>query len=249
MSDWYRYAWQLQGENAQFLVDLSYAEAFDALGDFTTLLHVSCFSMAEDAQTFTKRELRQLDRILARCRETLGDKAVYVGSIDVHAQRRYYFYTADARLIVPLMAACSGFLAIRIECGKSAEPNRQTYYRLLLPDAEKRQSADNARYIQTLVGRGDDSAAVRRVNLHLYLPTALSRERFVRDAKSLGFAIGNGDYVPERELPYYIVIHAVAPLTVEAVTELTTKAIRAAQPYGGVLEHFDSAFVPRRSWL
>jgi hypothetical protein len=62
----------------------------------------------------------------------------------------------------------------------------------------------------------------------------------------MGFAIGETDYIPEREPSYYIVLHAVSPLDKSAITELTTKAIYAAEAYGGVLEHLDSAFIPKR---
>jgi hypothetical protein len=62
----------------------------------------------------------------------------------------------------------------------------------------------------------------------------------------MGFAIGETDYIPERDPSYYIVLHSISPLEIATITELTTKAIYAAETYGGVLEHFDSAFVPKR---
>ena len=41
-------------------------------------------------------------------------------------------------------------------------------------------------------------------------------------------------------------LHAISPLDHEAITELTTKAIMTAETYGGVMEHFDSAFIQKR---
>lgn len=246
MNDWYVYNWELQGLPAQFHVDLSYVEQFDALGDFTTLLYVTCYSKKADARSFSGREKRLLDLVCKDCLKILGDPCAYVGSIDVAAQRRYYFYTSDARLLVPLMSYCTEETALRLECSKTEEQNRQTYYRLLVPDAAKRQSVDNAAYIDSLRARGDDSAANRRVNLHFYFPSSTSRSLFNESAKSMGFALGQADYIPEREPSYYQVLHAIGPLELAAVTDLTTKAIGAAEPYGGVLEHFDSAFIPKR---
>ncbi|MDP3447700.1 MAG: ribonuclease E inhibitor RraB, partial [Eubacteriales bacterium] len=104
----------------------------------------------------------------------------------------------------------------------------------------------NAVYIESLHQRGDDNTAYRRVNLHFYFPNANGRTLFAENAKTLGFAIGKTDYIPEREPSYYIVLHAISPLEQEAVTELTTKAIYAAETYGGVMEHFDSAFIQKR---
>ncbi|MPM75592.1 hypothetical protein SDC9_122586 [bioreactor metagenome] len=246
MRDWYVYDWDLQGLPAQFHVDLRYVEEFDTLGDFTTLLYVSCYPKKAEAQAFSAREKRVLDNVSKECERILGEHCAFVGFIDILAQRRYYFYTSDARLLVPLMAYCAEEDSLRLECFKAEEPNRQTYYRLLIPDNAKRQSVDNAAYIASLRQRGDDNAAYRRVNLHFYFPSASGRTLFGENAKTLGFAIGKTDYIPEREPSYYIVLHAISPLDQESITELTTKAIYAAETYGGVMEHFDSAFIQKR---
>ena len=249
MSEWYSYEWELLGHPAEFHVDLAYREEFDALGDFTTLLYVSCFSLTPGAQAFTGREERQLAGVLRDCLKVLAGKAAYVGFIDVEAQRRYYFYTSDARLLVPLMHVCEEQGDFRVECVKASEPNRQTYYRLLVPDNAKRQANDNRSYIESLRVRGDDLSAMRRVNLHFYFPTVQGRTLFARDARQLGFAIGADDYIAERELPYYLAIHRVSTLDARAVTRLTSDAIAAAEAYDGAMDHLDSAFVPKRKWL
>ncbi len=249
MSEWYAYDWELQGLPAKFRVDLAYAEEFDALGDFTTLLYLTCYSKNPSATDFTARERRILKSVCKDALKILGSQSVFVGSIDVGAQRRYYFYTADARLLVPMLALCADETALKLECLKADEPNRQTYYRLLVPDAAKRQSVDNERYIRALRERGDDNAAYRRVNLHFYLPSAFARTLFAESARTQGFAIGADDYIPEQEPPYYLALHAVSPLEKQALTVLTTNAISAAEPYGGLLEHLDAAFIPKRGLL
>jgi hypothetical protein len=246
MRDWYVYEWDLQDLPARFHVDMKYVEEFDTLGDFTTLLYVSCYPKNPESQSFSPREKRILDSVSKECLSILGDPCAFVGFIDIAAQRRYYFYTPDARLLVPLMAYCAEEDSLRLECFKAEEPNRQTYYRLLVPDNAKRQRVDNEAYIESLRLRGDDLAAYRRVNLHLYFPSASGRTLFGENAKSLGFAIGSTDYIPERDPSYYIVLHTISPLEPEIVTELTTKAIYAAETYGGVMDHFDSAFIQKR---
>jgi hypothetical protein len=107
MSDWYVYDWDLQGLPACFHVDLQYVEQFDTLGDFTTLLDVSGYPKKAEANTFSPREMRALDSVGKECVKILGAQCAFVGWIDIEAQRRYYFYTSDARLLVPLMAYCS----------------------------------------------------------------------------------------------------------------------------------------------
>lgn len=246
MRDWYVYDWDLQGLPAQFHVDLKYVEEFDTLGDFTTLLYISCYPKKPEAQAFSAREKRALENVGKECVRILGEHCAFVGFIDILAQRRYYFYTSDARLLVPLMAYCTEEDTLRLECFKAEEPNRQTYYRLLVPDGAKRQSVDNAAYIASLRQRGDDNEAYRRVNLHFYFPSASGRTLFSESAKAQGFAIGKTDYIAERDPSYYIVLHAISQLEQESITELTTKAIYAAETYGGVMEHFDSAFIQKR---
>ena len=249
MSDWYSYNWELAGQPAAFHVDLSFVDAFDALGDFTTLLYVSCFCKRENAAAFTPRELRRLPGVLSDCLEALGRQAVCVGFIDVQAQRRYYFYASDPRLLVPLMHVCAAQKDFRVECTKTAEPNRQTYYRLLVPDAAKRQVAGNRAYIESLKKRGDDTSAMRRIGLYFYFPTAQARAGFILGAREAGFAIGRDDYIPEHDPPYYLALHGIVPLEQAAVTRMTTVAIYAAEPYGGVFDHLDSAFIPKRTRL
>lgn len=245
MNNWYDYQWELSGQPAWFHVNLDYIEEFDHLGDFTTLLHVTCMPINEKS-TFRRSDYKRLEKVLAACLRILGEKAVYVGSIEYPSQRRYYFYTADPRLFIPLLKYSEENADFRISCEKASELNRQTYYRLLVPDTAQQQAANNLSYIQSLAARGDDTQSPRRVNLHFYFPTGASREAFSSSAKEIGFAIGKGDYIPERELPYYLPIHRIAPLEISVLTDLTSQAIYAAEEYGGILEHFDSAFVPIR---
>ena len=249
MNEWYAYDWELSGQPARFCVDMSYAAEFDALGDFTTLLYVSCCSKNAQATAFTARERRHLDDVLKDCQRVLKGKSLYAGYIDMLAQRRYYFYVSDARLLVPMLSVCKDDGVLRINCIKVAEPNRQTYYRLLMPDAAKRQSNDNALYIESLRKRGDDNDAPRRVNLHFYFPTVQGRSQFAEEIRQCGFALGREDCVSEREQPYYLVIHRVSPLHKDAVTLLTTQAIECAAPYGGTFAHFDSAIIIKRGIL
>lgn len=249
MSEWYSYDWELSGQPAQFHVDLSYVTEFDTLGDFITLLYVSCYSRNENATAFTPREKRHLTDVFKDCQRVLAGKSVYVGYIDMLAQRRYYFYVSDARLLVPMLSVCKDDGVLRLNCTKAAEPNRQTYYRLLVPDAAKRQANDNLRYIAALKARGDDNDAPRRVNLHFYFPTVQGRSHFANEIRQAGFAIGKDDYISEQELPYYLAVHRISPLHSDAVTRLTTEAIECASAYGGVLGRFDSAIVIKRGIL
>ncbi len=248
MSEWFSYDWELHELEARYQVDLAYAHAFfeEALAGFTTLLFISCFPGAQGDNLFSARERRRLGAVLARCQKLLGDAAVYVGSIDTGTQCRYYFYAADARLLVGLYDLCSKEKVLTLECGKNDEPARQSYFQLLYPDEAKKQGADNAVYIAALKKRGDELSAPRRVNFHLYFPTVYARIDFLREALQAGFAIGRTEFVPEHDAPHYAVVHAVSPLEWKAVTALTTRVIYLALPREGQFSHFDSAFIAKR---
>ncbi len=246
MSNFFRYNWELHGQTARFLVDLDYAGKFDLMGDFITLIHVTCLPVDPSQPEFSRRERARLETVAPRCMEILGQSGAYVGAIDIGPQRRLYFYVSDARLLVPIFDLCSNEKGLTLACAKADEPHRQTYYRLLMPDEAKKQSAANEAYIAELRQRGDDTAAYRRINLHLRFPTIFAASAFLREAKEAGFALGRDSYTPEQELPHETTVHAVSRLLWNDVTTLTTRAIRLAEPYGGVLNSVDSAFVERR---
>jgi len=65
MSEWYVYDWELQGLPARFHVDFRYVEEFDSLGDFTTLLYVSCYAKKPDVlfRAGTARAGRRKQRV------------------------------------------------------------------------------------------------------------------------------------------------------------------------------------------
>lgn len=246
MSEFYSYKWDLRGQQASFCVDLEYAAKLDLLGDFTTLLHVTCLPLEREAPAFTKREQKKLDDVEARCTALLGKAGVFVGRIDVGAQRRLYYYTNDAKLLLPLNNLCAKESGLTLACARVPEPNRQTYYRLLYPSAAKMQGEKNASLIELMKKRGDDLAAHRRINLHLVFPGAPAMNAFAGEAKDSGLAIGNTGFNPERDLPHTLSVHAISQLNWEDLTKLTTNVISIAERCGGALDYVDSAFVEKR---
>jgi hypothetical protein len=247
MSNWFVYDWELDGTPAQIHTDLSYLEEFDHLGDFTTLLTVTWESLYPDAERFTGHELHGLEKVLSRCLSILDKKAAFVGYTDAGAYRKEYFYTGDARLLVPMMNYCADERRFRGGCVKSLEPERQTYYRMLVPNQAKRQSVENRRYICAMKDSGDDLSVPRRLSLLFSFPSGRSRSLFAQEILTAGFAVGADDYVPEKELPYTLILHVISPLESAAVTHLTTEAISVGEAFGGKMENLSAAFMRRRT--
>lgn len=246
MSELFCYKWDLRGQLADFAVDLEYAAKLDLLGDFTTLLHVTCLPLDGEQAAFSKRELRKLTDVQERCTALLGKAGAFVGRIDVGAQRRLYYYTSDAKLLLALNNFCAKESAFALSCTRVNEPNRQTYYRLLYPNAAKFQGKRNEEFIEIMRSRGDDLASMRRINLHLLFAGAPAMNAFAAEAKTAGFAIGNTGFIPERETPHTLSVHAVSRLEWEELTKLTTEAITIAERCGGTFGYVDSAFVEKR---
>ena len=94
--------------------------------------------------------------------------------------------------------------------------------------------------------RGDDLAAPRRINLHFCFPVIRQPDPFLEEVRQQGFAIGQIDCNTAYELPYSVTLHAVSALDRAQLNALTTKAILAAQQYGGVFDRLDSQFVPKK---
>lgn len=246
MSEWFAYDWEVRGLPARFRVDLQYAEQPDLRERFVTLLFVTAVPRREGAAAFSFMERGRLEPMLQHCRALLGEAGVHVGTVSLGAQVRHYFYTSDARLLVPLYAYCSRERGLRLSCSKAEEPGWETYRQYLCPDAGKRQSAANRAFIADRLARGDDVATPRRIDLTFRFATMQQRTRFGAEAATLGFVAGRAGFDEDLDAPYTLTLHASAPLVFETLTALTAEAIAAAAPLAGQLDHLDAVFLPKR---
>lgn len=246
MSNLFSYNWYLKEAPASFQVDLEYAGKFDLLGDFTTLLYITCLPADPEQTAFGRREQSLLVKVQKRISQLLGDAGAFVGSIDLQAQRILYYYTNDAKRLLAINAYCGKEGRLALTCTRANEPNQQTYYQLLYPDGVKLQGVENARLISAMKQRGDLLSAHRRINLHLRFYGAPGMQRFADLAREEGFAIGNMDFIPEREYPHGLTVHCLLPLEWEPLTAATTELIALSAGCQGILEYVDCAFVEKR---
>lgn len=246
MSNWFAYDWELRGAPARFQVDLAFAEPDGACRRRTTLLYVSCGTRRAGADGFSFWERRHLSAVLARCTALLGEQGRHVGTVTLPAQVYYYFYADDARLIVPIYEFCAADTGLHLACAKADEPQQQTYFQFLYPDAAKRQAVANRAWIDARRAQGDELQAPRRIDLTFSFPTAQARAAFSAEAAALGFVAGRVGFDEARDAPYTQTLHASAPLELRALTEHTTRAIAAAQPLSGTLDQLDAAFLSKK---
>ena len=239
------YDWEVQNLPAVFHVDMQYAPEPEKLNGHTCLLFLTCSSKHPKKTGFSALEKMCLDKLLKNAQKVLGNETLFVGYIDLNCQRRYYFYTADPRLVLSLSELAHNESFIHVECSRTDEPGFDTYYYFLFPDDAKYQTIVNKEYINSLAKKGDDTSASRRINLHFCFPSLGSANPFLEEAKNLGFAIGKIDCNEAYELPYCITLHIIAPLESRTLNSITTRAIYAAQKNAGVISRLDCEFVPK----
>lgn len=246
MSEWFAYDWEVRGVPAHFRVDLQFAADPDGPTGYHTMLYVTCSARRADAPAFSFGERKRLSSVLSRCEAILGEQGRFVGVIEQSTSVRYYFYAKDARLLVPLYEYCSDEKRLRLACAKADEPEQQTYYRLLYPDAAKRQSAANDAFIALRRAQGDEPETPRRIDLTFRFPSFQSRAAFTAEATALGFSAGRIGFDETHEAPYTLTLYASAPLLHTPLTALTTQAIAAAAPHCGELAALGAAFLSKR---
>lgn len=242
----FSYEWPVQGKQAYFTVDTGYAEP---MAGYETLLYCALAPREADVEGFTPRELRRLNSLERKLMRALSD-ACYVGVIHMDALRQYYFYVQDPEDALEAMDMIAGKeRLLLVSPGSAEEPDWLTYHALLLPDAAKYQTVLNRELIARMKKSGDGLVFVRRLTFFMCFQSEQTRLLFQDDAKKAGFAIGEPQFRPEYDLPHVLTIHALSALHAPDVDALTTRAIRAAEPFGGELLRWSCPVMPKRNPL
>ena len=242
----FSYVWPLQGVRAHFTVDTGYDEP---MAGYETLVYCALSPRENGAEVFTPREERRCNKIERKLLRALPD-AVYAGMIHMDALCQYYFYVRDAEEAMEAIEHIADKEKLLcVSPGSAHEPDWLTYHALLLPDAAKYQTVLNAKLIERLRKTGDGLASVRRLTFSMCFPSEQTRLLFQEQAKAAGFAIGEPQFKTELPLPHVLTVHALSALVQEDVDDLTTRAIRAAEPFSGELLRWSCPVMPKRSPL
>ena len=244
MTDWLKYEWEYNDQEAVFQVDLQYWELLPALA-YSQLLFVSIAPRDPEAEEFSHAEERRTTALQHLLAEQLEDVAIFIGGIALKNLIQFYFYTADKTLIHRVSQICREENKLQITCGAVAEPKYTTYYCLLFPDDAKLQSVENAAYIKNVQHRDGDLTMVRRVYLNMAFPSEEACDAFMDEIKNLGFTPGIRESVGNSTHPYRVTLKGFSTLRLGDLNRCTARAIRGALPYGGVLDHITADFVDR----
>lgn len=245
MTDWLKYDWEWNEQEAVFQVDLQYWELLPTLA-YPHLVFVSVAPRSPKAEDFTHAEERRLTALQHLLAEQLEDVAIFVGGIALKNVVQFYFYTADESLIQRTASICRKEPHLRITCGEVTEPHYATYYRLLFPDDAKLQSVENAAYIRSVQHRDGDLSLVRRVRLTMAFPSEEACDAFIAEIPHLGFTVGLRESVGNATHPYRVILNGFSSLKLSDLNRCTARAIRGALPYGGVLDSVQADLIERR---
>lgn len=212
---------------------------------YAHLVYISCAPRDAEAVEFSRKEERAASALQHTLSEQLQENAIFVGGIGLKALLQFYFYTSDANLIQRVTTLCRAEPHLQVTCGHVAETHYATYYCLLFPDDAKLQSVENAAYIKSVQHRDGDVSLVRRVNLLMAFTTEQACDRFIEEVPHVGFTVGLRQSVGNATHPYRVMISGFSTLQLFDLNRCTTRAIRSALPFQGVLDHVEADFIEK----
>ncbi len=238
---WFEYDWPLDGKPARFMVDLALSGA--PRDGRPVLLSISCESRRGKAEALSGFESARAEALCRKVCKALA--AYYAGFIETGAQRQYYFYVRERDMLAEAEALAGKAPFLLCQAGCAEEPRWTTYEKLLYPDAAKLQTEENRKRIALMLAHGDHAGAARRIALFMFFPTETAMLLFSEQARLSGFAVGEPVFAPEHALAYGVSIVRIARLHKPAVDELTTRAIRIAEQFGGELRYWEAPMAKR----
>ena len=239
MAQWFGYDWPIEGAYAHFAVDMELTDI--PSWEWPVLLYLSCESKRKGASSLNAIESARADSLQRSFVKKTA--CLYAGSIEVGAQRQFYFYAREKRAKKQLDETAERERILKGRSGGAEEPQWVTYRQLLYPDAAKLPTERNRDQIALLRKNGDTLTGVRRVRFSLFFATESIMLLFGEQARLSGFAIAGPVYEPEHELAYGVSIVRLSTLEKPEIDSLTTRAIRIAEKYGGELRYWDSPVV------
>lgn len=234
----FSYDWHMDGLPAKFLVDMELNGA--ELEDRPYLLYVQGKSRGGELNS---RELKRLSDLEKRCRRKL--RGLFTGSILSADREVFFFYVREEGELMAAQEIAARERLLQCAAGLREEPERDTYRKILYPDAARLFTEQNRKQLLLLKKRGDAITPARRVTLHAYFPAEPLVGLFAEQARLGGFAVGEYEYEPDQELPYGISLCRVSSLEKAEIDAITTQIIRLSARYDGTLSYWNCPIVGR----
>ena len=226
MSDqWETYFCQIDNNVGSILLDFGIRDQAPLSNhtDLTWLcIHVNAVRCDGFPESEEFEQLNQVeDSIEAVVANANGD-ICYVGRSTSDGKRLLFFYSGDGSLTErTLSVAVSAYPNYRYELGSKSEPDWNTYFEYLFPDARQCQSISNGHVLQALEKHGDDFAVEREVDHWAYFENSFDRQQFIEAVCERGFRVVDELNDTENEPSFGVQltrVHAVDRNTIDAIT-------------------------------
>lgn len=122
-----------------------------------------------------------------------------------------------------------------------SDPTWGFYREFLLPDDERRQWMDDRRVVQALADRGDDHASPRRVDHWARFATAEARDRFVRAAQDVGFALQRAAEIESDTRPFGAQLYRSDPVELEHIHDVVMELVELAAQDDGDYDGWETS--------
>lgn len=226
----------VDGEPASIYVNLRY-EAARPIGADTRYSVEIRMTDAGPHGIGTAEEAEAVNAIEEGLIATLGAAGlVYVGRIRNRGTWDAAFYGAAGQVDAVRAAVPKTRHA---QTRSEPDPEWRYYTELLLPDAERRQWADDRRLVQILKEQGDVLSRPRRVDHWATFETAAARDAFVEIAVRAGFTreVEPDDDVAAPRLGARM--HRVDPIELEHIHDAVMILVDAATKVGGAYDGWE----------
>ncbi len=239
MAELYTYDWKYEGESARFTVDLALSSEA-ASGAYPFIFRLDCRTNKDGE--LTKRALRHVDAMQSAAQK---EALLFAGRVETDTRALLYLYGKSRVSLSSLEYVYEKERLLDCYADVQEDTAWSFYTDFLYPDAAKMQTEENRKLIARIQKAGDNIAASRRVNLHMFFPSEPLLTMFSQQARQSGYAIAESEFIPEMETPYGIVIVRVSTLQKADVDALTTHAIYLAKPFEGVLCYWNCPIIPK----
>lgn len=190
--DWDFYVAPVDDHMASIFVDLSLIDSAPEASR-TRLLRVAVplksprdDGLSDDDETDALYEVE--DALFSAVARGLGSR--YVGRVTNNGRREFFYYASSAEgFDAALQLVRPKFPQYEFSWQDQEDRDWSLYLDLLYPSDIDLQTIQNRRVVESLAENGDDLSQPRRVDHWAYFPTEHSREQFVKQVASEGFAI------------------------------------------------------------
>ena len=247
--DWDAYFCLIEDRPASIATDLD-LRRFAPFLDSQWMIQISVLVREPDESGLPRgTELETLSAIEDALAYQLGSQlsAIQVGRAAFHGYRLFFFYCSNPDSVASVMAeAMCDFPGYKAELVVSEEPDWDTYFQFLLPDAREFQRMQNRRLLEELEQLGDDSSQERLVEHWLFFRTEELRSNFLKWALGEGFLPVGLEREEEDELPWKLRLGRNEFTQEEDLDEAVLTLFDKVQEFEGEYDGWETYVVRKR---